>query len=202
MVTSSPAPLPPEHQFPDQARHRVRVSTRARRHPGTGGARGHGVPRRLPLGQGRVPRGGRVLRPLGVPDHHAARPRVAARAVHRAGGVLGPPDPPPAPGTAAGHRVRRDLRVRRDAELRAGAAPLRRARRPLLRGQLALHRRGPVVLRPLHVAVAVPAPLVARDRGAVLPGVAARSARMHAARARVSECSLASASPGSWRPSG
>ena len=62
---------------------------------------------------------------------------------------------------------------------------------------------GPVVLRPVLRAVAVPAPVVARDRGAVLPGVAAGRARVPEGRdVAASGCSSACASSGPSRRSG
>ena len=64
--------------------------------------------------------------------------------------------------------LRRDLR-------RAGGSgedPVRRLRNARLRGELEVHLRRAVVLRPVHPAVAVPAHVVARDRRAVLPDLA------------------------------
>jgi Acyltransferase family len=95
----------------------------------------------------------------------ATRPSLASGAVPRAG---------------------RDRLVRGDA----GALPptahaaRRRPRERLLLRQLALRPEWPVLLRPVHVAVADAPPLVAGDRRAVLPFVAARGPRLPVDRAR------------------
>ena len=137
------------------------------------------------MGRRRLPRRRHVLRPLRLPDHDAARRPSASR--HRAGSSLD---------AFWGRRARRLLPalflllvvVVLYGSATMSAAPARgpagrRAREPLLRRQLALHRHRPVVLRPAHPALAAPAPLVARDRGAVLPGVAVGRGRRPGARA-------------------
>ena len=68
---------------------------------GARGAGGHRVPLRHLVGARRLPRRRPVLRPLGLPDHDAAHPRVAAVGSDRARRVLGPPGPPPPPRAAA-----------------------------------------------------------------------------------------------------
>ena len=68
---------------------------------------------------GRVPRRRRVLRPLRVPHHHAARPRVPPGRHHRPARVLGPAAPAAAPGAAArparGGGLQRDRGARRSS---------------------------------------------------------------------------------------
>ena len=63
--------------------------------------------------------------------------------------------------------------------------PGRRDLEHLLLRQLALHRGRAVLLRPLHQPTAPQPSVVARDRGAVLPGVAARRPRPAQARPRL-----------------
>ena len=70
-----------------------------------------------------------------------------------------------------------DLRGRVRGAGRAGAHPGRLVRVARVRGQLALHLLRPVVLRPVLAAVAAAPHVVAGDRGAVLPGVAAGRGR-------------------------
>ena len=70
---------------------------------------------------------------------------------------------------------------------RGGEDPVRRLRHAGLFGELEVHLRRAVVLRPVHAAVAVPAHVVARDRRAVLPDLAAdrvRGAVVHEVGAR------------------
>ena len=111
-----------------------------------------------------------------LPDHLAAARRVPARRPHPARPLLG------AAGAAAAARGRRpdrrddgrrgDRRARPDR-----LAARRRARLALLLRQLALHLRPPVLLRPVPATLALPPPLVALGRGAVLPLLAARLRR-------------------------
>ena len=102
------------------------------------------------MGAGRLPRRRHVLRVVGLP-HHVAAARRVARYEHRAARcVLGTACPSPAPGAVP--------RARRDLDLGVGGCSHRPSRRhprrfavdALLRRQLALHRVGPVVLRPVQ----------------------------------------------------
>ena len=90
--------------------------------------------------------------------------------------VLAAPRPAPArrPVHAAGRRLHRRPRL-----LPRGRRRARRpgVGRPHLRHELVPDRHRPVVLRHRRAADGVPAPLVAGDRGAVLPGVARAAAR-------------------------
>ena len=172
------------------------VPAAARRLPRRRGRGGVRLPPRPRVGDGRLPRRRHVLRPVGVPHHLAAAQRVRPRqggVVHL---VLGPPRPPPAPGALRradrGRRLRRVHRRLVDARRPAQ----RHVRHALLRRELALHRLGPVVLRTLQRSVAAAARVVAGDRGAVLPGVAADRVRLPAPRARAAAaCSPGCASP-------
>ena len=150
----------------------ARVPTGARRHPGALRARGDRVPLRVPMGQGRIPRRGRVLRALGLPDHDAARARVPAGPGDRAHRVLGPARPPPAPGPVPRPDLRRALHPPLRRALGAGRDPQRRHREPLLRRELAVRDRPAVLLHALLRGIAAAAHVVARDRGAVLHRVA------------------------------
>ena len=150
------------------------VPTRARRPPrGRGGRRDRLSPR-IPVGPRRLPRRRHVLRPVRLPHHQPAPDGSQSGGTHRPAGVLDPPRPPTAPGASARPRGDRGLCGVVDTHRRASRSALRRAVRALLFGQLALHRRQQLVLRPVRRAVAPRAHLVARDRGAVLRGVATR----------------------------
>ncbi len=127
----------------------------------------------------RLLRGRRLLRPVRLP-HHLPAPRRGGRHGHaQAPALLG------AEGQAAPARA---LRAGRRA--RGGAPPLpvapavgrpgpRRRRHHRLRGQLALRGRQRRLLRRQRTALAAPAHVVAGDRGAVLPRVAAGGAGGH-----------------------
>ena len=132
-----------------------RVPTRARRPARARGGGRDRLPPRLPVGPRRLPRRRHVLRPLRLPDHHPAPrgvTRVRAASTSRAFWI---------------RRARRLLPALLlvlaaiavyaawcDADRRASRAPRRRPVRALLLGQLALHRRQQLVLRPLRRAVA------------------------------------------------
>ena len=130
---------------------------------------------------GRLLRRRRLLRALGLPHHVAAGEGVERDGDDPAAPLLGRPGPPPAAGALPHGRRggRRHGRLAQDP----GHPEHRRRRRldRLLRLELVLdpHRRH--VLQPLGAALAVPAHLVAGDRGAVLLGVAARRAGRAAA---------------------
>ena len=152
------------------------------------------LPRGRRLDAGRLPRRRRLLRDQRLPDHLAAARRVPARRPHPARPLLG------AAGAAAAARGRRPDRGddgrRGDRRARPHRRPARRrARLARLRRQLALHLRPPVLLRPVPAALALPPPLVALGRGAVLPLLAARLRRRDEARSAAAGCSSA-CSPG------
>ena len=129
------------------------------------------------MATGGLPRGGHVLRPVGLPHHVAADLGVAATAHHRARAVLGPAGPAPAARPAALAGLRRALRRLRGS---GGHVPGTAARFPLdalLRGQLALHPERRQLLRPGQPAVPAHPHLVPGRRRAVLSGVAARGPR-------------------------
>ena len=123
----------------------------------------------------RVPRCRGVLRHQRVPDHAAADRGVLPLVAHLAGQLLDAPGPPAAPGAVppARRRVRRGAPVLPRRGGQPGGAGLVGA---LVRHQLVLHLLRAVVLRPGRTSARVPAPVVAGDRGAVLPRVAARPA--------------------------
>ena len=147
-----------------------------RRDPGAGGPRGPLLSRRLRLGRRRLPGRRRLLRPVGLPDHRDPPRRVAADGHDRAARLL-PAAGPAAPAGALPAPARR-RRLRRDRHPgRARPAARRRAGGPDLRHELVPDREPAVVLPGARPTVAPPAPVVAGDRGAVLPRLAARPAR-------------------------
>ena len=142
------------------------------------GARSDPLSLRVLVGLGWVPRRRHVLRALGIPDHVAAHRRVGGDELPPARSVLGPAHPSAAPRAAARAHRGRALRVFHRALVPARSSAGRWTGLLVLRRELAVHRLRPVVLRALLRRVAAPAPLVARDRGAVLPGVADRDSRL------------------------
>ncbi len=120
---------------------------------------------------GRLPRRRGVLRHQRLPHHAPADRGAHSQLHHLAAHLLDAPRPSAAP--RAVHAARR--RVGRRAALlprggpQPGGAGLVGA---VLRHQLVLHHLRPVVLRPRRTAAGLPAPLVAGDRGAVLPPLA------------------------------
>ncbi len=148
-------------------------------HPGVGrrararGRRRARVPRRAGLVQRRLPRRRRVLRAQRLPDHVRAARRVATeRRRPRAGALLLAPSSPSAPRAARddrGHvRVRGRVPPGRSVEV-AGW----RGRVVRLRHELVPDLPPAVVLLQPRAAADAPASVVAGDRGAVLPAVAA-----------------------------
>ena len=142
------------------------------RPPGRRGARRRALPPERGLGVGRVARGGRLLRPIGLSHHRPAARGARARGGHRAGTLLAAARTPSAAralGDAGGghplDRLPGSLPARRD--------PRRAARRPPLLQQLVVRVPARLVLRQLRSTLTTRAPLVAGGRGAVLPGVAA-----------------------------
>ncbi len=141
---------------------------------------------RLRMGVGWLSRRRPLLRPVGVPHHEPARRGVARDQEDRAGGLLGPPCAPVAPGAAS--HARRPRRVPRS--LRPGPARRsprgagRRHRHRAVRGQLAPAVRPPVLLRRVRRSLSAPAHVVARHRGAVLSRLATRSRRAARCRSR------------------
>jgi hypothetical protein len=152
----------------------IRVSARARRAPGTRGARRAPLPRPRELGAGRVSRRRRLLRVEWLPHHVAPRRRVAEARPHRLPGVLGAPGAAVAPGTRLGGHRRRRVRAVRRPTGRARADPRRHVRFLAVRRELASALRV-VVLRPARDAIPASTHVVARHRGAVVSRVAARA---------------------------
>ena len=150
---------------------------RARRHPRRRGRGDDAVPRRRRVQRRRLPQHRHVLRPLGLPHHQPPARRVDEDPGDRAGPVLGPPGAAVAARAVPDARRRRPVRGAVRGPHRARPHPHRRPGQLRLRGQLALRVLGPVVLRALRRALADAPPLVARGRGAVLPGLAADGVR-------------------------
>ena len=124
----------------------VPVPRQSRRSPGARRARDHRVPLRLPVGARRVPRSRPVLRAVGIPDHDPARAGVAALGRDRTRAVLGPAGPPPPPGADDHARARSGHHGVGDRAVEPRVGPRRRPRQPLLRRELAVHRREAGVL--------------------------------------------------------
>src|SRR4030088_632897 len=153
------------------SRPRPGLPARARRPPGAGHYRGPALPRRRRMGAGWPARGRSVLRRLRLSHHVATDRRAAERRPDRPRGVLPPPGPAIAAGPGGGSvhdgRRARDLLAQRSRPFPGGSGCLIR-----LRHQLVVHRPAPVLLHRQRQAIAVPAPVVARTGGTVLPPVA------------------------------
>src|SRR5207342_3067130 len=137
------------------------------------GGRGAALPRRRLVGAGRLPGGRCLLRPQRVPDHEPAAGRMARRRADRVAGVLGPAGASAPPGAVPRPRCRRGLRRGDRGAGRARASAKRRPHGSRVRRQLGPDLLAPVVLRVVRCAVTPAAHVVTRDRGAVLPRVAA-----------------------------
>ena len=126
------------------------------------------------FGPGRLLRRRRLLRPLWLPDHVAVGQGVGRHRDDPPPPVLGRAGPTPAPGPLLAGGRDRDRHGLRAAAAHHAAHPGRRAVDRVLRVELVLHPwRGHLLLA--HLAtLAAAAHVVAGDRGAVLPGVAAR----------------------------
>ena len=139
------------------------------------------MPRRAAFPRRRLRRRRRLLRHLGLPDHPAAARRDRPHRRRLAAPLLRPP------GAAAAAAVRGAARLGRRALAAAALAPARgrslRRHRQLgrLHRQLALRRPVGRLLRPERRTEPGAAPLVAGDRGAVLPRLADPAARGHLA---------------------
>src|SRR5262249_25666833 len=124
------------------------------------------------LDAGRLPRRRGVLRRQRLPDHVAAPPPAPADRHGVAQAVLVPPRPPPPPCALGAARGRRRVLVAvpppRDRQVAR-----RRPRRAHVYEQLVADLRPPFVLRRGRTTVTAEAPLVARDRRAVLFDLAA-----------------------------
>ena len=161
---------------------KIRYLSGARRPSSTRRGRRHLLPRRPRLGRRRLPRRGRVLRPQRLPDHDPAAPRVASSSTGTEWNPIGHID-------LKAFWTRRARRLLPALLLVLGAVaiyavvdrrarraphdPRRRHRVAVLRRELAVHLERPVLLRAVRGAVAASSLLVARDRGAVLPALAA-----------------------------
>ena len=123
---------------------------------------------------GRVPRRRPVLRPLRLPHHDAAGRRGDATRTHRPRRVLGPARPPAvaraAPRARRGRRDLRRGRVPRPSSSRLRGDGARGARSTSRTGGSS--STGQRYFDAVHGAVAAAPPVVARDRGAVLRGLA------------------------------
>ena len=138
---------PPARTDRTRSPRRLHLPARSRRDAWGRGAGRPGLPRRVLLGIGRLPRGFDLLHPLRLPDHDAAATRAAPHRIHRAEALLGSSFPS---AHACGTRLPRGrVGVRgHGRHARAdGEPPGRHDRLALLRGQLALHRRWCVVRR-------------------------------------------------------
>ena len=126
----------------------------------------------------RLPRRGRVLRPVRLPDHQPAGRRGAAARPDLDQELLHPPGP-----AAAARAVRAAAGRRRDRRVLAAAtgraAPGRPAREPRLRPELVADRPEQLLLRHRRrPATHADPPVVAGRRGAVLPDLAADPHRL------------------------
>ena len=110
--------------------------------------------------------------------------RVARRRAGLAAPLLRAADPAPGARGAGGRARRRRGRDRAARRADVEELPARRARRHRRLRELAAARVGPVVREPLRDAVTVAALLVARSRGAVLPGSGTSDRCRTGARAR------------------
>ena len=166
---------------------------RPQRAAGAGGARRGGLPPAAGVGLGGLSGGRPLLRAVGLPHHHPP-----ARGV---GGDRRPRTWPRSGAAGPGACCRRcscvvaalalylsSTRSSAGPGANGSGRPVRPPRRcprhAALRGQLARHLRPPVLLRPVLDALAAAAHLVAGDRGAVLPGLAAGAAPAAPARGR------------------
>ena len=141
-------------------------AARARRH------RGAALPRRLVLAPRRLSRRRGLLRHQRLPYHRAARLAVAAARARGREGVLDRAREKASSGALPG--ARRDARLRANLPAERGRRAARgRPRGAGVRHQLVPRLRQRVVLRGHRPSVALEAPVVARGRGTVLPGVAA-----------------------------
>ena len=182
---------------------RPRAPVAARRHPGaarSGRAGRHRLPRPR-LATRRLPRCRRLLRRVRLRHHRGAAPRAPADGPHLPARLLGSPR---SSHPAARPRRHRRGRGRRPVGLgggEGGRRAVRRALRHVLRRQLALRGARRRLLRSWLRAVAPAALLVARGRGAVLPGLAAaRPARSHPRRGDAPAPRGAGGARGSRRP--
>ena len=164
--------LPAENAEASRQRAAHQLPPGPRRPARARGHRGLPLPRPNRLAAGRLPRRRPLLRPQRLPDHVAAARRMGGAKPDRPAPLLAAARAAAAAGPrrrrARGARPRRDLRPpgsRPHAQRRGQLAPLL--------PELAPDRRQPVVLRGDGQPVAAAAPLVARDRGAVLRHLAA-----------------------------
>src|SRR5262249_27383269 len=141
------------------------------------GPRRPALPRRRDVDAGWVPRRRPLLRVERLPHHDAAARRVGSERPHRATRLLGSPRAPSPPGARARAGGYRPVRIRVRGSRPALRHPRRLVRRDRLRRELALRLLGPELLPAVQRAVAVPAHVVTRDRGTVLPALAVHRAR-------------------------
>ena len=140
-----------------------------RRPARAGGGGRPGVPRRVPVGIGRVPRGVHLLHPLRVPHHQPDPPGAPGPGVGRPPPVLRPPRPPPVAGLVPGPAAGGPHRPLRGRAQRGGRPAGRDGRLPGPGRELVLHHPGAQLRRPVRGPVPGAALLVPGDRGAVLP---------------------------------
>ena len=162
-----------------QSRDHAALSPRSRRRPWHLGARGARLPPLFHqwvddrLGAGRVPRRRSVLRRQRLPHHVAAADRTTRERSCLVPTLLrspGAPSPARVVDTARGRRcVFAALRARRNRRAQG-----RRPRRAHVHEQLVADSPAPFVLRERGTTRAPEEPVVARDRGAVLPDLAGR----------------------------
>ena len=155
----------------------TRVHARPRRAAGGRHRERPGLPRRLRLGRGRQSRGQRLLRPERIPDHPPAARGVDPDRDHPARRLLGQAGPTSASRVAGAARRHPPLRLAVRPGRDPGLPARRRPEHALLRRELAPDRDRPELLRPRVGTVPAPPHVDPGDRGAVLPGLAARGAR-------------------------
>ena len=138
------------------------------------GARRHRRGRLPPptrLGVGGLPGGRPLLRLVGLPHHQPLARGVGGHGPGQPGGVLGPAGQAPSAGALSRRRgararsrpQRAPRRSRRQRPARPPGPAGRRHLDPAVREQLALHLRGPVVLRAVLHALSLAAHLVPGD---------------------------------------
>ena len=158
------------------------MAPRARRAAGDRRAGGHRLPRRPGLAPRWIPRRRCLLRDQRVPDHDAPAGRTRAARPDPAPGLLAAARAASAaravPG-ARGHDLARAWSSRRTRSRRCAAT---RWPHSAYVTELVPDRPAAVVLRGHGAPVPAAAPVVARRRGAVLRGLAARPGRRPAAR--------------------
>ena len=129
------------------------------------------------MGHGRVPRGGRLLRPVRIPHHQPAAGGMGAGRPHRPAVVLEATGPSTVAGAAVDGRRDHPGGANAAPGRRASASARRRTRCAVLRRELADDPARGRLLRPDRIAVTPRTHVVSGHRGAVLPGLATARGR-------------------------